>query len=126
MNARHQHAYTTLKLIPVVADSNYDADNGLGYMGIGSELPTLGTLMPMAILARYCKCGSYIAFEYGKRKDMVQLGKAVAAEQRKRAGEELKSSDDIDLQRVRVSDILADDSLTYRQKQEAVRARLKA
>jgi hypothetical protein len=72
-DGRHEHHFKELILIPVQADNPGKREKLVDYAGIGTTLPTFGTVEPMGILARKCACGKQQVFEYGKRQAMRVL-----------------------------------------------------
>lgn len=64
----HIHAYKDVIMIPVIADPPGARDKKYDYAGIGTDLPHLGTVKPMGILARQCSCEAQEAFWYGDRR----------------------------------------------------------
>lgn len=80
MTDQHQHNYSQLTLIPVKADAPKTRRKQFDFAGYGVDLPHLGTVLPMAILAWKCECKKVSAFEYGTRKAMAELGRRMKDE----------------------------------------------
>lgn len=80
MSDPHIHAYKDVILIPVIADPPGERDKKYDYAGIGTDLPHLGTVKPMGILARQCSCEAQEAFWYGERREAEQKYKEMSDE----------------------------------------------
>lgn len=68
---KHEHSFDSVKVVNLILDrekidKTLPERNRFG--GIGTDLPTLGQIKPLAILVRYCSCSEEEAFELCERK----------------------------------------------------------